>query len=407
MSLKEKDLLRNLVRIPSVNPALCVDQNLGGGEARLTEFLENFFEMNRWKWLRQVVHSGRENLVAVCPGGSAAGVMLWEAHQDTVGVEGMSIDPFAATEQDGRIWGRGACDVKGGMAAMLAALIRLQSMPLAKRSKIVLALTVNEECGFTGAKALSQLWPLADDSVVRAEVTGTLSLAELMELKPARAVVAEPTDLQVIVAHKGVVRWRCRTRGRAAHTSQLDLGVNAIYAMTKVVAAIDRFHHEVLAQRSPHPLTGGPSACVSTFHGGTGVNTVPDEAVIDIDRRLAPGETPQGAYQELIEYVAAHAPPGEATTEHDPPWLESGGLDDRENLPWAERVAAVIRTKGNDCRLLGAPYATDAAAIAALGIPTVVFGPGSIAQAHTADEWIDIAELSRAVDIFCRIACDA
>jgi acetylornithine deacetylase len=192
--------------------------------------------------------------------------------------------------------------------------------------------------------------------------------------------------------------------------------------MARVVHAIEQFQFQVLSQRHAHPLCGSPSVCVSTIQGGTGVNTVPDEVAIDIDRRVTPGEQPDVAYQELVDYVAddfakhavaERADCGEATIEHELPWLESPGLDDQHNREWGRRMAAVVRSMGSGSglaggagELIGVPYGTDAPAIAACGIPTIVFGPGSIDQAHTKDEWLDLEGLSRAVEIFCRLACN-
>jgi len=411
MSLTEQDLLQKLIRISSVNQAFVDDSRQNGGEADLADFLVDFLEKNHWPWLRQTVHPGRDNLIAVVRGSSPqadSDVSLWEVHQDTVGTEGMRIDPFAAEVRDGRIWGRGACDVKGGMAAMLTALTRVQQEPARQCSTIVLAMTVNEESGFTGAKSLGRLWSQDETNLANlGETTGPLTLEELRSLRPRQAIVAEPTLLSVVVAHQGVVRWRCRVRGRAAHSSQPERGVNAIYAMARLVNAIEQFQIQVLSQRQAHPLCGRPSVCVSTIQGGTGVNTVPDEVVIDIDRRVTPGEQPEVAYPELVDYVAKQADCGQATIEHKLPWLESPGLDDQHNREWGQRMAAVVRATGSACELVGVPYGTDAPAIAACGIPTIVFGPGSIDQAHTDDEWLDLEELSRAVEIFCRLACEA
>ncbi len=408
MSLGEQDLLQQLIRISSVNPALAGDSPQRGGEAELTDFLVEFLQKNRWPWLRQTVHPGRDNLIAVLRGSTSQAnseVVLWEVHQDTVGVTGMRIDPFAADIREGRVYGRGACDVKGAMAAMLTALCRVQHGPQRQGPTIILALCVNEENGFTGAKALSRLWPRdAAASYEGGETTGPLKLEELRSLRPQRAIVAEPTSLDVVVAHKGVIRWRCRVRGRATHSSQPEQGVNAIYAMAQVVRSIERFGSEVLPQCERHPLCGGPTVCVSTIQGGTGVNTVPDDVTIDIDYRPAPGDQPQVARQELIDYLAKHADCGQATLEHEQPWLESDGLDDQHNRAWGQQVASAAAAEGASGQLFGVPYATDAPAIAGCGIPTVVFGPGSIDQAHTDDEWIDVEQLSRAVEIFCRLA---
>lgn len=409
MSPNEKDLLQKLVRIPSLNPKLCEDSPEFSGEAGVTELLISFCQEQNWPWLRQQVHPGRENVFARVSLGSEPvprPVMLWEAHQDTVAVGGMTIDPFGGESRDGRIWGRGACDVKGGMAAMLAAAARLSKKPADCNASLILAFTVNEECGFTGATALNQLWNLEIPTEELGPCNGPFALADLRTLKPQAAIVAEPTSLNVVVAHQGVVRWKCRTRGRAAHTSRPDEGVNAIYAMTRVVQAVERYHGEVLSRREAHPRCGTPSVSVSTIQGGTGVNTVPDEVVIDVDRRLAPGEAADDAYQSLIAWIESNAQLGEAQIEHEPPWLKSGTLSDDINCELAERIASVAGDCGASCELQGAPYGTDAPEIAALSVPTVVFGPGSIAQAHTEDEWIDESELSHAVEILCRLMAD-
>jgi len=411
MSISEQDLLQQLIRIPSVNPAFAGASPHNGGEAVLADFLADFLQQNGWPWLRQRVHPGRDNLVAMVKGGTPAAdsdVILWEVHQDTVGVAGMQIDPFAAELKNGRIWGRGSCDVKGSMAAMLTALTRLQQDPGQQSSTIILALSVNEESGFTGAKSLGQIWSPGDTNPADLGKTiGPLSMQELQSLRPQRAIVAEPTLLNVVVAHKGTVRWRCRVRGRATHSSQPEQGVNAIYAMANVVGTIEKFWREELSQRTGHALCGGPTVCVSTIRGGSGVNTVPDEAAIDIDYRIAPGDSPEAAYQELIDFLATHADCGQATLEHDKPSLNSSGLNDRHNREWGQRLAAVARATCGSSELVGVPYATDAPEIARCEIPTVVFGPGSIDQAHTDDEWIDVNQLSSAVDILCDLAREA
>ncbi len=409
MLLSAKDLLQELVRIPSLNPAFSTGEKGVCGESEVTDFLQDFFLKLGWDWLRQRVHPGRDNFVVVCRANGLAvqrRPVLWEVHQDTVGVTGMKIDPFAARESDGRIWGRGACDVKGGMAAMLAALARVEAEGAALQQTIVLATTINEECGFTGIKSLCRLWGSEAEAAAEAEnLSGPLSLAELRELRPERAIVAEPTLLDVVVAHKGSVRWRCHTHGRAAHSSRPEHGCNAISTMVRVVQAIEQFHDKVLSRRAAHSLCGRPTVCVSTIQGGSGVNTVPHHAVIDIDRRLVPGETPEDAYQELVEAIAVFCEGCDATIEHEPPTNSSVGLEDNDNRDWAEQIAATVGSLGRTSQLIGVPYGTDAWALAAAGIPTVVFGPGSIDQAHTDDEWIEIEQLDRAVDVFYRLAC--
>ena len=413
MLLSVKDLLQELVRIPSVNPAFSPQDPVSGGESEVTDFLQDFFRKLDCPWLRQTVHPNRDNFLVVFRASGPAAKrrpVLWEVHQDTVGVAGMKIAPYAATESEGRIWGRGACDVKGGMAAMLAAVARVQAEGAALQQTVLLAFAINEECGFTGIKSLCRLWGTEEEAAAEAEnLSGPLTLAELRELRPARAIVAEPTMLDVVVAHKGSVRWRCHTHGRAAHTSRPEKGCNAISAMVRVVQAIEQFHDDVLSRRAAHALCGGPTVCVSTIQGGSGVNTVPHHAVIDIDRRLVPGETADVAYRELVDYVTAQtvtaqAAGSEATIEHEPPANPSVGLSDADNRDWGETIAGAVRALGEPSGLIGVPFGTDAWALDNIGIPTVVFGPGSIDQAHTDDEWIDIGQLERATEVFFRLA---
>jgi acetylornithine deacetylase len=223
-------------------------------------------------------------------------------------------------------------------------------------------------------------------------------------LRPAAALVAEPTDMNVIVAHRGVIRWQCTVQGRAAHSSRPEAGANAIYAMTRVVQAIEEYHRHELAERPPDPLCGPPTACVTTIQGGTGPNTIPDRAVIDIDRRLRPDESPDTAYSELIDYVASQVEVDACRIEHSLPWMQSRGLECDQNQTWAQRLVQLVRSLGIDTKLQGAVYGTDAASIAAAGIPTVVLGPGSIAQAHTADEWIAEDQLALGAEAYYRIA---
>jgi acetylornithine deacetylase len=319
----------------------------------------------------------------------------------------MTVDPFGGELRDGRVYGRGACDVKGSMAAMLAAISRAASKATQRRNSptIAIAFTVNEECGFTGVQACCDLLPRS--SKQDAEIVGgTISPAEMFPRLPDAAIVAEPTEFNVVVAHQGVVRWRCHTIGRAAHTSRPDAGINAIYGMAKIVQTIERYHAALREAGPSHPLCGRPSACVSTIRGGVAVNTVPERATIEIDRRLGPDEQAETAYGDLVRLVAETVVAGGCRVEHDPPFMQSRGLSDRQNHGLGKSLASLVRKHGCTSELVGVPYATDAAAIATTGIPTIVFGPGSIAQAHTADEFIEVEALQLATVIFHQIATE-
>jgi acetylornithine deacetylase len=352
----------------------------------MTDLLVEICKSQGWKWFRQQVHPGRDNLLVKFEGSptpeQGGELLLWDVHQDTVPVDGMIVDPFGGELRDGRVYGRGACDVKGAMAAMLAALSRIDNGDPGTRPSILLACTANEECGFTGAEALSRTWPRVPDA----------------------AIVAEPTDLHVVVAHKGVVRWRVHTLGRAAHSSHPEDGINAVYAMARVIQTIERFH-DGLSTATGHPLCGPASACVSTVQGGVSINTVPDRATIEIDYRLPPGESPEEARSKLMNSIRQQVDLGNCQLQEDFPFRQGEGLSDRHNRPLAEGLAKIVLDFGRPSELVGVPYGTNAAVIAAAGVPTVVFGPGSIAQAHTADEFIEVSELQLATEIFYRIAC--
>lgn len=414
MPLDPVETLQRLVRTPSVNPMQGEITGPTQGEGRMTALLVEICEQQGWRWQRQQVHPGRDNLLVLVEGDvppSAGGeLLLWDVHQDTVAVDGMTVEPFSGDVRDGRVVGRGACDVKGTMAAMLSALSRrsataddpaTQTSGAARsRPTILLVCTVNEECGYTGARAVGGV--LA--SIGRDTLGGLAH--DFIPRVPDAAIVAEPTGLNVVVAHQGQVRWKCRTLGRAAHTSRPDAGQNAIYAMSRVVQALQAYHRELSTTGPEHPLCGRPSLCVSTIHGGVGINTVPDLVEIAIDRRLAPGEVPESAYESILRYLAERADVGPCRIVHDVPFMQSSGLlDDARNRDVAERLSAVVRGLGRESRLVGVPFGTDAPALAAAGLPTVVFGPGSIDQAHTADEFIAIDELRLAAEIFYRIAC--
>lgn len=394
MPLDVVDTLCQLVRIPSVNPMGRAMSGDACGEHAVTEFLQAVFSGLGVAWERQTVDAGRDNIVA-CLGGrgsaeTASKIVVFEAHQDTVPVDGMTIDPWAPVIRDGRLYGRGSCDVKGGMACMLAAFSRLVEQPPPHMPTIVLACTVNEEHGFTGASELARGWS-----------TGS---SRLVPRPPDAVIVAEPTSLDVVVCHKGVVRWRCDALGRAAHSACPSQGDNAIYHMGHAVVAFEQYATE-LARRTPHARVGVPTISVGTIRGGICVNAVPDFCSIEIDRRLLPHEEPEQARAEAMQWLAAHVPQPDRFR-HEQPFLVSPALPDQADTALARRLAETARAHGCRGHLVGVPFGTDAPAFSALGTPTVVFGPGSIEQAHTAAEWVPLDQLHAATEVFWSVAKD-
>ncbi|MBX6314927.1 MAG: M20 family metallopeptidase [Isosphaeraceae bacterium] len=373
-------LLSDLVSIPSVNPMGRPLTGPGYLEGELTAYLERFCRERGIPIERQTVSPGRDNLIARYEAPDARRTLLFDAHQDTVPVAGMTIDPFGASITGGRLYGRGACDVKGGLAAMLLALARLVQERPAGSASVVLACTVDEEFTHTGSSRLAA-------GPIRADL----------------AIVAEPTRLDVVNTHKGAVRWKIRTRGVACHSSMPQLGDNAIYRMARVVSALADYAEE-LAQSPPDEVLGPPSLSVGRIEGGQSVNIVPDGCEIEVDRRILPGENPLAAPDRVADFLRGRLG-GLDRIEFLPPWVNTPALSPKASAPWVEPVREVIRrVAGREPRVIGVPYGTDAGPLGQAGLPCLVLGPGDIAQAHTKDEWIELDEARAAVEVYYEIA---
>lgn len=403
MSLDVVQLLSDLVRIPSVNP---MGRPVSGDiyyEHRMTGHLEALFRGLGLPVERHTVAPLRDNIVTRLDGDTpperGGKIVMLEAHQDTVPVEGMTIEPFTPRIEGGRLYGRGSCDIKGGMSAMIAALARLASEKPAGRPTVVLVCTINEEHGFTGATHWAATYSgQVPDSGHGPEIAPPAGRSELLPRVPDTAIVAEPTKLNVVVAHKGAARWRCSTRGVATHSSQPHMGDNAIYHMARVLGVLEQYGRDVVPKLASHPLCGHPTLSVGLVSGGISVNTVPDCCTIEVDRRVLPIEDAQVALDHCLDYLQSKLGP-DAPVVHEPPYMLTRGLGDAINGELAERLSSVIRRHGGPGELIGVPFGTDAPHFAATGCPTVVFGPGSIDQAHTADEWIDLDQLRTAAEI--------
>ncbi|MBI3860644.1 MAG: M20 family metallopeptidase [Planctomycetia bacterium] len=385
------EILKDLVAIPSVNP---MGRDVSGPEfleSRLSDHLEGFFRKLGVDFQRVEVLPGRANVVARFDRPGTATTILLDAHQDTVPTDGMTIAPFDPVVREGHLYGRGACDVKGGMAAMLSAFARLVAEQPDKRANVVMSCTCDEESTAQGARALARMWVDPGNS------------PSLFTAPPSVAVVAEPTDLNIIVAHRGAVRWKLQTRGRACHSSRPQEGVNAIYKMSQVLVCLERYAEEVGRMIPPHPLCGSPTLSVGRISGGISVNTVPDECFIEIDRRVVPGEDPETVIPQVTTYLRNRL---DVDFEMLPPWLDGATLSDHNNGAWADRLMKQITPVAGPHRKLGAWYGTNASRFAPSGVPAIVFGPGSINQAHTVDEWIDVGELRRASEIYYRFCAE-
>lgn len=380
-------LLRDLVALPSINPMGRPLQGPEIFEHRVTAYLEQFCRDLGVRRERQAIAPLRDNLVAYHEPPDARWTLILEVHQDTVPVDHMTIDPFAARIDQGRLYGRGACDVKGGMAAMLAAFARLVREKPAGSARVVLACAVDEEFTFLGVQKFVE--------------PGRTALCGGVD-GPIGAVVAEPTRLNIVRAHKGVVRWHLRTAGRSCHSSRPEQGVNAIYHMADLLPLVERYADELRA-RQTHPDLGPATLSVGRIEGGTSVNTVPDRCQVEIDRRVLPGEDPAALPGDLHAYLKRHAPPRvEFSTA--PSWLSCPALASEGSGWLIDRLGTAIDAVRGQHQVEVVPYGTDASTLAGAGVPSVVFGPGDIARAHTCDEWIDLGEVEAASDILVRLA---
>ncbi len=366
-----QELLEAMIRIASVNPFS--DPAAWAGEAELARFIADFWRSRGVDFELQEVLPGRRNVIAQIDGPGAP--IILEAHMDTVPPDPSDPAPFEPRLVGGRIHGRGACDDKASLAAMMWAAARAASEGPRPR-KIIVAATVDEEHQFTGARALAASAP-----------------------PDAEVIVGEPTSLNVVAFHKGAVRWRLAVRGRAAHASVPEEGDNAIYKMARLVHAIEAYHG-LLDARPKHPLLGGPTISVGVIRGGTMPNVVPDHCEILVDRRLMPGESFEEAEADLRSFLARRLGTGFAySLEYvlrDPP------LEQARNRSLAERLAQAAREVTGACQVTGARYGTNASKYAQAGLPAVVFGPGDPAQAHAADEWVDLWQVEAAAEILYR-----
>ena len=287
------EILCQLISIPSVNP---MGRDVEGEiyfEGRLSDWLMEYLASFGADCERIEVVPGRDNILARYDSPGADLTLLLDAHQDTVPVDGMTIPPFEPEVSGGRITGRGASDVKGGMAAMLFAFRRLVEEKPAGAANVILSLSCDEEATTLGLHDLVRCWQ---------EDTGR---SRLISAPPDGAVIAEPTLLDVVVAHRGATRFRIRTKGRACHSSDPSQGINAIYRMAKVLDCLEEYADVLRESVTPHPLCGGATLSVGRITGGASVNIVPDDCAIEIDRRVIPGEDHAQVIEDLKQYVTA------------------------------------------------------------------------------------------------------
>jgi len=371
------DTLADLVRIDSVNPEFG-----GPGEGGVADYVDERLRSAGIETRRTEVLPGRDNVVGIVPGRDRSRQVVLEAHMDVVSIAGMTIPPFTPAIDGGRMYGRGSCDTKAGLAGMLHAVLDIHRSGVVPPCDIWLAAVIDEEYLFRGVTHLCDDLP--------AVVPGS---------KPRAAIVAEPTEMRVVVATKGVVRWEIVFHGRAAHSSKPHLGINAISHSATFIREVDLLH-AALASR-PHPLLGPATGNVGLIGGGVQVNFVPDRCALQIDRRLLPGERTAdvlATYKAILDRMASDDPTVRA--EIVPPFLVDEALETPAEARATTLASNVARDLGLDGEPAGVPYGSDASKLSRHGLDCIVFGPGSIDQAHGAVEYVDVSQVEQAAEFY-------
>lgn len=374
-------LLRELVRIDSRNPSLVRG---GPGESRIAHFLAGALrdwwgsatgrdQGGRFSVELNEALPGRPNVVAIARGKRrGAPTLLFNGHLDTVAFDGMTHAPLDADVRDGRLYGRGASDMKGGVAAMCAAAARVAGTT---DGDVIVAAVVDEEWRSAGTSGLLAAGVRAD-----------------------AAVVAEPTGLAIMPAHRGFVWIEVRVHGRAAHGSRWDIGVDAIRHAGLLLAELDVIDAVVLPRRR-HALLGRPSLHASSIEGGLGLSTYPDRCVLRVERRTLPGENADDARRE-VERACDSVRERHAEFRADVELLFAQPPSDvAEDAPIVRALEQTLSRHGLPGRLEGMSAWTDAALLNAAGVPAVCFGPGDMGLAHAAEEYIAVDEVRLAADI--------
>jgi acetylornithine deacetylase len=371
-------LLRELVAIDSVNPSLVPG---AAGEAQIAQAIAAHLRSIGLDVELQEVVPGRSNVIGVLEGRVPGRSLMLCGHVDTVGVEGMTA-PFDPVERDGRLYGRGSQDMKGGVAAMIDAARHVAHNGGLRAGRLLVAAVVDEEYASLGADALVTRW--------RADA----------------AVVTEPTDLQIAIGHKGFAWFEIVTIGRAAHGSRPLDGRDAILRMGRVLHELEALDRRLQAA-SPHPLMGTASLHASLIEGGRELSSYPDRCALKLERRTVSGDTDADVTRE-IEAILARLRRADADFEASltplfarPSYELSADHDLPQALAKARQAEAAIG--GGDPAFVGMSFWTDAAVLGSAGIPSVLFGPGG-AGLHSVEEYVEVQDVLRCRDALAALA---
>jgi len=370
-------LLGDLISINSVNP---LEGTSTKGEKELAFYLKGYLQSTGIKSILQPVLDERPNVIGIIAGKNKGKNFVLEAHMDTVTVDNMTIDPFLPKIEEGKMFGRGACDDKGSLAAMLLAMKLLKQKNIPLKGDVCIAAVVDEEHKYRGIlHFLNQGFKLN------------------------AGIVGEPTNLDILIAHKGCLRWRIITKGISVHSSKPEKGKNAIYLMNEVISTLQK-RLIPLCRKKSHPLVGSPTLSVNSIQGGTQVNVVPDRCFIEIDRRMIPGENEQDVLKEVDKFLDELRKENPLLeVEREDPFITSPPMQIREDEEVVQTLLKCAKdNQAAESKIRGGRFDSDAGKFVARGIPTPVFGPGDIAQAHSENEWVEIKQVAQAAEIIAQ-----
>jgi acetylornithine deacetylase len=365
-------LAKALVRVDSRNPSLVPG---AAGEGAVARTLADVLDAWGFDVELQEVAQGRPNVIARTGGDGRT--LLLNGHLDVVGTDAMVHAPFDADERDGRIYGRGSTDMKAGVAAMCAAAVRARDAGAS--TDVLITAVVDEEFESLGTSALVARGLAAD-----------------------AAIVTEPTRLAIAPAHKGFAWVEVIVQGKSAHGSRYDVGVDAILHAGLILGELDALERGHLGAIT-HPLLGRASLHVGTVHGGTAWSVYPDRCVLRVERRTVPGEPASAALHEVQDAVARVRSRRPEVVAEVVPIFSQAPSDVAVDAPVVRALRAALEAEGEGVRVEGLSAWTDAALLNAAGIPAICFGPGDIALAHAAEEYVVIDEIERATRVLTRL----
>ncbi len=369
--------LADLIRINSINPSLVPG---GAGEAAIANYVADSFRRLRLETAIYEAEPGRPSVVGALKGQGGGKSLMLNAHMDTVGVDGMP-EPFSAEVRDGKMFGRGAYDMKGSLAACLAAAKALADSGASLRGDLLIAAVADEEFASIGT----------------AEV--------IKHCKVDSAIVTEPTEMEICLAHKGFIWLEVEVLGRAAHGSRFDEGIDANMRLGRFLAELDKLEQELRA-REPHALAGPPSLHAARLQGGTELSMYAASSKLQIERRTIPGETEAqvaGELQKIVDKLSAADPSFKAT-------LKTLLARDSFEVSAEAPIVTALARAATDLLVkpppfVGRPFWMDAALLAAAGVDTVIMGPAG-AGAHAKEEWVDLGSVEEMAHILAQTAMD-